>query len=65
MVEDVVHRLDVGGLGTGDQESVARKRLFQLVADVSAVLKSKFNVVRYLETIAFEYTRTTANVKTV
>ena len=38
MVEDVLHRVDVRRLGSGDQEGVASQRPVQIVADVGAVL---------------------------
>ena len=38
VVEDVLHRVDVRRLGSGDQEGVASQRPVQIVADVGAVL---------------------------
>jgi hypothetical protein len=39
MVEDVLHGLHVMGLGASNQQGVAGQGVFQLVADVTAVLK--------------------------
>ena len=38
VVEDILHRVDVRRLGSGDQEGVASQRPVQIVADVGAVL---------------------------
>ena len=46
VVEDVIHGLDMRRLGAGDQEGVAGQRPLQLVADVSAVLKKRWQYVR-------------------
>ena len=41
MVEHVLHGLNMAGLGSGHQEGVAGQCFFQLVGNVSPILKNK------------------------